>query len=193
MPAYNATLGTPSGMSGSFANTTGYASMDIDVLHFILENSAAPFNDTSMSSMISNAVVQAMGFLEEKYPSGNFTWGQFHGFEFPNLFGLAQFSVGPIAKGGDFNTPNDAPGIAPYNYPESGQSWVMVVNLSNVSRSYGVYPGGQSENPESPQYSNYIEDWIKGNYLPLLYYSGYSQFPTADMMAVLTLHPGGKA
>jgi len=69
----------------------------------------------------------------------------------------------------------------------------MVVNLSNVSRSYGVYPGGQSENPESPQYYNYIEDWINGNYLPLLYYSGYSQFPSADLMAVLTLHPGGKA
>ena len=192
LPEYNETLGTPSGMSGSFANTTGYASMDIDMLHFILENSAAPFNNTNMSSLITKAITKAMQFLDDRYPSGNFTWGQFHGFEFPNLFGLTPFSVGPIAKGGDFNTPNDAPGIAPNNYPESGQSWVMVVNLSNMSRSYGVYPGGQSENPESPQYSNYIDDWIKGNYLPLLYYSEFSQFPNSDVIAVLTLHPGGK-
>ena len=58
----------------------------------------------------------------------------------------------------------------------------------------GVKPKrfGNSKPWNCPQYSNYIDDWIKGNYLPLLYYSEFSQFPNSDVIAVLTLHPGGK-
>ncbi|EQD27887.1 peptidase S45 penicillin amidase, partial [mine drainage metagenome] len=168
----NKTLGTPSGMSGSLPNTTGYASLDVDLVNYLVNHVSAPFgSDASptMKGLVDQAVNQAMNYLLSMYPSGNFTWGKFYGFGFPNLFGLSSFNVGPISKGGDFNTPNDASGVGPDNYPTGGQSWVMVVNLSNVSRSIGVYPGGQSEDPASSQYSNYVMDWINGNYLPLTF------------------------
>jgi penicillin amidase len=31
----------------------------------------------------------------------------------------------------------------------------------------GVYPGGQSENPASPWYSNLVSLWWNGQYLPV--------------------------
>ena len=189
---YNSTIGTPSGMGGSYPNTSGLASLDIDLLNAILTGNASPFSNLSMKSLVVDSVIQAMNFLNEKYPSGNYTWGKFYGFLFPNLFGLSEFNVGPISKGGDFNTPNDASGVAPNAYPTGGQSWEMVINMSNVSRSYGVYPGGQSENPASPLYSNYVNDWINDTYLPLLFYPSSSSFPVNETMDVISLVPGGQ-
>jgi penicillin amidase len=48
-----------------------------------------------------------------------------------------------------------------------GASWRMIVDLADPSRSIGVYPGGQSEHPASPLYSDLMEPWAKGEYLPL--------------------------
>jgi len=48
-----------------------------------------------------------------------------------------------------------------------GASWRMIVDLADPSRSIGVYPGGQSENPASPLYNDLMEPWAKGEYLPL--------------------------
>ncbi len=192
IPGNNEVLGVPSGMGGSLPNTTGYASMEVDLIHYILNDSAAPFsadNQSTMQGLIQQAVSQAMEHLLSLYPSGNFTWGKFYGFLFPNLFGLSSFNVGPISKGGDFNTPNDASGVGPANYPTGGQSWVMVVNLSNVSRSIGVYPGGQSEDPASSQYSNYVMNWINGDYLSLLFVAKASDISSANVMSVIHLNP----
>jgi penicillin amidase len=43
----------------------------------------------------------------------------------------------------------------------------MIVQLSNTTEAYGVYPGGQSGNPGSPYYDNMIDDWAKGKYYTL--------------------------
>ncbi|MEM3574088.1 MAG: penicillin acylase family protein [Nitrososphaeria archaeon] len=188
---YNASLGVPSGMGGSLPDSTGYASMDEVLLSIIIRGSAEPYSNRTLKSLVLESVTEAMQYLVSKYPSGNYTWGHFYGFLFPNLFGLSEFNVGPIPKGGDFNTPNDASGVGPNNYPTGGQSWEMVVNLSNISNSFGVYPGGQSENPESPLYSNYVNDWINGTYLPLLFYPTQYSFPKNEVMAIITLNPGG--
>ncbi len=191
LPEYSNTLGIPSGMSGSFPGTTGYASMDVDMLHIIMDGNATPFSQQSLKSLVQQSVIQAMEYLEGQYPDGNYTWGHFYGFLFPNLYGISQFNVGPIPKGGDFNTPNDASGVGPNNYPTGGQSWIMVVNMTNISNSYGVYPGGQSGNPASPLYSNYINDWINGTYLPLLFINSPKAFTSGQVMDILTLTPRG--
>ncbi|MEM6263967.1 MAG: penicillin acylase family protein [Bacteroidota bacterium] len=48
-----------------------------------------------------------------------------------------------------------------------GPSWRMVVELGDRPKAYGIYPGGQSGNPGSPQYDAFIDDWAKGEYYPL--------------------------
>jgi penicillin amidase len=46
-----------------------------------------------------------------------------------------------------------------------GASWRMVVELGEEIKAYGVYPGGQSGNPGSKFYKNFIPIWAKGEYL----------------------------
>lgn len=46
-----------------------------------------------------------------------------------------------------------------------GASWRMVVELGTQMEAFGVYPGGQSGNPGSKYYGNFIPVWAKGEYL----------------------------
>lgn len=52
---------------------------------------------------------------------------------------------------------------------KSGPSWRMVVSLEDTVKAWGVYPGGQSGNPGSPYYDNFIDTWTKGSYYPLVF------------------------
>jgi penicillin G amidase len=45
-----------------------------------------------------------------------------------------------------------------------GPSWRMVVQLTQTTEAYGVYPGGQSGNPGSRFYDNFVDKWLKGDY-----------------------------
>ncbi|MEM3857501.1 MAG: penicillin acylase family protein, partial [Thermoprotei archaeon] len=154
LPAYKDVLNL-SGMGGSFPGTSGLSSSDVVLAHIIMTGNPSPFSNQPLSKLLTEAVDQAMRFLTSSYPDGNYTWGHFYGFYFPSLLGVSALSVGPLPRGGDYNTPNDASGGGPStNWPSGGQSWTMVVSMSNVSASWGVYPGGQSEDPASPLYSN---------------------------------------
>ncbi len=48
-----------------------------------------------------------------------------------------------------------------------GPSWRMVVHLADEVEAYGIYPGGQSGNPGSRFYDNFIGDWAAGRYYRL--------------------------
>ncbi|MDB5102567.1 MAG: penicillin acylase family protein [Fibrobacteres bacterium] len=53
-----------------------------------------------------------------------------------------------------------------------GPSWRMVVELGQEPRGYGIYPGGQSGNPGSAHYGEFIRDWAGGKSYPLLFLRG---------------------
>lgn len=46
-----------------------------------------------------------------------------------------------------------------------GASWRMLVELGPEIRAVGIYPGGQSGNPGSKFYGNFVEKWSKGEYI----------------------------
>jgi penicillin G amidase len=46
-----------------------------------------------------------------------------------------------------------------------GASWRMVVELGEEIQAFGIYPGGQSGNPGSKFYDNFISKWANGEYL----------------------------
>jgi len=48
-----------------------------------------------------------------------------------------------------------------------GPSWRMIVELSSPVNAFGVYPGGQSGNPGSKYFNNFVDDWAAGKYYPL--------------------------
>ena len=48
-----------------------------------------------------------------------------------------------------------------------GPSWRMIVQLTENTEAYGVYPGGQSGNPGSKYYDDFVGTWTKGQYYSL--------------------------
>ena len=49
-----------------------------------------------------------------------------------------------------------------------GPSWRYIVELEeNSINAIGIYPGGQSGNPGSKYYDNYVNDWAEGKYFNL--------------------------
>jgi penicillin G amidase len=52
-----------------------------------------------------------------------------------------------------------------------------VVSPGSRGDSYGIYPGGQSGNPGSRFYSNFIADWAKGKYYQLLLLQANEKHP----------------
>ncbi len=51
-----------------------------------------------------------------------------------------------------------------------GPSWRMIVEMDKKQiKAYGVYPGGQSENPGSYYYDNMMDTWEKGKHFELLF------------------------
>ena len=52
-----------------------------------------------------------------------------------------------------------------------GPSWRMVVDLSGQPRGFGIYPGGQSGNPGSPHYAEFVADWAAGKRYPLAFFA----------------------
>jgi penicillin amidase len=48
-----------------------------------------------------------------------------------------------------------------------GPSWRMIVQLTSTTDAYGLYPGGQSGNPGSKYYDNFIDYWVEGKYYKL--------------------------
>lgn len=48
-----------------------------------------------------------------------------------------------------------------------GPSWRMIVQLTATTDAYGLYPGGQSGNPGSKYYDNFIDYWVEGKYYKL--------------------------
>ncbi len=178
-----------SGMSGSYAGTVGLSSLDEDVIATLAYNYTGLLGKGSIWNAAYTSMVEAMASISG-YGS-NFSWGHFYYFYFPSLTGSSALSDGPISSGGDFFTLNDASGFGPSNPATGGQSFTYIASLANISDSYGVYPGGQAENPGSSQYDNYVHVWASGQYLPLLYYPSPSSFPANEVLQLWTLRHGG--
>ncbi len=70
-----------------------------------------------------------------------------------------------------------------------GASWRMVVDLANPAHSFGVYPGGQAEDPTSPHYEDQVRPWADGRYLPLYFYASPESFQPGEAESILSLQP----
>jgi penicillin G amidase len=71
----------------------------------------------------------------------------------------------PFSKTG-INT-GGGKGILNATSEKSGASWRYVVEMGATKVAFGIYPGGQSGNPGSRFYDNFIDSWAKGEYIEL--------------------------
>ncbi len=91
---------------------------------------------------------------------GNLVWGKMKGTHIEHLAKLDPFSrLNIMNSGGKY-----AINAVKSNH---GPSWRMIVQLTANTEAYGIYPGGQSGNPGSAYYDNFIDNWANGKYYPL--------------------------
>jgi len=89
-------------------------------------------------------------------------WGRYKGTEIRHLARLPGFGSDVLNVGGDRGIVNAITG-------SHGPSWRMIVQLGPVMKAWGIYPGGQSGNPGSPHYDDFIDHWVHGEVAPLLF------------------------
>lgn len=118
---------------------------------------------------------------EIKDTSGDYKWVNYKGTYAGHLLqALPAFSRLNIPIGGDRSIVNATS-------ENHGPSWRMIVEMSSPPKAIGIYPGGQSGNPGSKYYDNFIDDWAAGNYLSLDFMQ--SDSATANVIATQTLIP----
>ncbi len=159
---------------GALGVSTGSAPLNEDLEAWTLgDQSNAAFRGPTgdgpgtASAAIVASFKEAVAHLSKKLGGAPSTWawGRLHSRSFPSITGAAGLGYGPRAAGGDPFTEDAADGGL---VASTGPSWRMIASLSSGGvTAQGVYPGGQSENPASPWYSNLVPLWWDGKYLPV--------------------------
>lgn len=70
-----------------------------------------------------------------------------------------------------------------------GASWRMIVDLGDPSKSVGVFPGGQSENPSTSHYDDQMPLWCTGQYIPLHAVTKLEDYPQDAVAEKMTFAP----
>jgi len=93
----------------------------------------------------------------------DWNWGWVMNNDIDHVGLIPGFGADDVYSGGSFEAVN----ATRFGY---GPSWRMVVELGPQVRAWGVYPGGISGNPGSPNYDEFIENWRTGNHFELNFY-----------------------
>jgi penicillin amidase len=126
-----------------------------------IDNLATPEVETLYDD-VTRALNQASADLAKKEKEGKLEWAKFKN---PTIYHLLKEAVMPFGRTG-LNLGGSGNIINALTHSH-GPSWRMIVHLSDNTEAYGVYPSGQSGNPGSKYYDNFIDTWAKGEYYSL--------------------------
>ena len=139
------------------------------LLEALLRDSAFRYIDNintsdteNISQQVTLAFVQASNALTGEEDDNELVWWKHKN---PSILHLLRNAVMPFGRtgikaGGWGNTINAIKST-------HGPSWRMVIHLTTDTEAFGIYPGGQSGNPGSKYYDNFIDDWTVGKYYTL--------------------------
>ncbi|HLV14509.1 MAG TPA: penicillin acylase family protein [Xanthomarina sp.] len=142
---------------------------------------ATPEKETSKDLFLITFKETVKELSAWKKTHGDYNWQAYKGAYVGHLLqGLPAFSRFDLPIGGDRNTVNAAD-------TNHGPSWRMIVEMSTPPKAYGIYPGGQSGNPGSKYYDNFIDRWAVGEYFEALFIQ--DQNTTEGIISTQTLTP----
>jgi penicillin amidase len=138
------------------------------LLEWINKDSAFSYIDNkntpqveSIYDIVTAALKKATPTLKKAESENRLEWTRFKD---PTIYHLLKEALMPFARkihvGGWGNIINATT-------HSHGPSWRMIVQLTANTEAYGVYPGGQSGNPGSPYYDNFVDTWATGKYYTL--------------------------
>lgn len=122
------------------------------------ERSMQLLNMWEDSSLFFTTFSQMLDSNKKLLQAGNNEWYKVKATQLTHLAKLDAFSYKNLKIGGWGNTINAVKKV-------HGPSWRMVVEMGRDKiNAYGVYPGGQSGNPGSKYYGNFVDSWVEGKY-----------------------------
>jgi penicillin G amidase len=134
------------------------------LLNNILKDSSFKFLDDintpqkeTLCDDVTAAFKQAVFVAQRADTNGALEWGEYKDTKVLHLAKLDALSRLHLLVGGGTNTINAV-------NQQHGPSWRMIVSLTPQTQAYGVYPGGQSGNPGSRFYDDFIDTWVQGKY-----------------------------
>lgn len=141
------------------------------LLEGLLRDSSYKFVDninTPATEKLEDIVLKSFKSAYQELKKANeehrLSWGRFKDTEVRHLLKLPALSKLHLPIGGGRNIINATT-------KNHGPSWRMVVQLTDETEAFGIYPGGQSGNPGSRYYDNFVDSWVSGKYYPLLFVS----------------------
>jgi penicillin amidase len=114
----------------------------------------------TLEQVVTEAFRQMIPDLARAGQEGRLPWAKFKDTWARHLLRLPALSRTHLEIGGGTNCINAAKQF-------HGPSWRMIVELTDKTEAYGIYPGGQSGNPGSRYYDTFIDKWAAGKYLPV--------------------------
>lgn len=137
------------------------------LLDALLKDTAYQFIDNintgekeTLKQVVTEAFLKSIPDLVQAGKDNRLAWGKYKDTWARHLLRLPALSRMHLPIGGGTHSINAAKQF-------HGPSWRMVVQLSEKTEAYGVYPGGQSGNPGSRYYDTFIDYWAAGKYYPL--------------------------
>ncbi len=137
------------------------------LLEGILKDSSFKFLDNikttqreKLPDIVTIAFKKAANELVKVEREGKLEWAKYKATSIKHLTKLTAFSRLNLPVGGGSQSINAVK-------EDHGPSWRMIVSLTSQTEAYGVYPGGQSGNPGSKFYDNFIDTWVSGKYYTL--------------------------
>jgi penicillin amidase len=130
-----------------------------DTAYSFIDNVNTPGKET-LRDVVATAFHQAVTDLGQIGQDRRLAWAKFKDTWARHLLQLPALSRTHLPIGGGAHCINAAKQF-------HGPSWRMIVELTDKTEAYGIYPGGQSGNPGSPYYDTFIDRWAAGKYLPV--------------------------
>jgi penicillin G amidase len=140
---------------------------DYTMIEALIRDSAFAFIDNintpakeTLPDIVTAAFKKIIPVIVKADARGLLAWAKYKDSGVRHLLRIEALSRYHLRTGGGTNVIN---ATEKFHAP----SWRMVVQLTDSVEAYGIYPGGQSGNPGSTYYDNFIEDWAAGRYYPL--------------------------
>jgi penicillin G amidase len=166
--------GNPNGL---FRNNE-FWSHDADVIFQILNDEKSLWRKGTTVEMLWKSYTYAVEFLNHKLgqDANNWAWSKLHFINFNHALGQEQplsdiFNLQNYPIGGDKDTLNQLSFMPNQHFGGliCGASFRQVINMGNFADCYSSAPLGQSGNKNSPHHHDQLNDWLQGNYKPIVW------------------------
>lgn len=160
----------------------------------ILSDPASAWFPDGRGALVEASLIEAWRRVGRR----GIAWGRIHRLTLPHTLGAGRglsrvvdrilgLSRGPYPHGGDGMTVNLAAYLftSPFT-PLVGPTYRQVIDLGDLSASRWIVAGGASGDPRSPHYTDQLDRWRAGEYLPMVF-----RPPDAPGGTLLRLLPEG--